>query len=294
MTAPTVMFCIGATKAGTSWLYRYLHDHPQVWLRSIKEIHFFDTWDLNDHATTRDIFVRHRHGLNARLPAASSDWQRKNIERQIRDADQVLSLIDGDAADAGAYVSYLQEGAGEAQVVGDLTPSYALLSEDRFREMAKMGERVVFIYLMRDPVARLWSHVRMQAVRNPGKKYPLEVKAQNIMGRVVHDKAEKHILERGDYRSVIKRLKASVAPEDCFFEFSENLGSEASVTRLCEFLGIDVAPVKRATAHEGQKIPMREGHEEAAVDLLSRQYKFAKRTFGDLPAKWEARLEALA
>lgn len=34
---------IGAQKAGTSWLYRNLKYHKQVWLPPVKELHYFDT-----------------------------------------------------------------------------------------------------------------------------------------------------------------------------------------------------------------------------------------------------------
>jgi len=34
--------CIGAEKAGTTWLYEMLKAHPSVWMPPIKEIHYFD------------------------------------------------------------------------------------------------------------------------------------------------------------------------------------------------------------------------------------------------------------
>jgi hypothetical protein len=33
---------IGAQKAGTTWLYRNLQEHPEVWLPPEKELHYFD------------------------------------------------------------------------------------------------------------------------------------------------------------------------------------------------------------------------------------------------------------
>ena len=30
MADPTLLICVGATKAGTSWMYRYLHDHEEM------------------------------------------------------------------------------------------------------------------------------------------------------------------------------------------------------------------------------------------------------------------------
>jgi hypothetical protein len=42
---PTFQICTGATKAGTSWLYRYFLGHPDCHLRAIKERHFFNSAD---------------------------------------------------------------------------------------------------------------------------------------------------------------------------------------------------------------------------------------------------------
>ena len=33
---------VGAQKAGTTWLYRSLRTHPQVWMPREKELHYFD------------------------------------------------------------------------------------------------------------------------------------------------------------------------------------------------------------------------------------------------------------
>ena len=45
---PTLMFCIGATKAGTSWLHRYISNHPESHMRGIKELHYFDALEFDD------------------------------------------------------------------------------------------------------------------------------------------------------------------------------------------------------------------------------------------------------
>ena len=44
MAEPPVLFCVGATKAETSLLYRALHDHPGCALKSVKELHYWDTF----------------------------------------------------------------------------------------------------------------------------------------------------------------------------------------------------------------------------------------------------------
>ena len=37
-----LFLCIGAQKAGTSWLFQQLTEHPALWLPTLKELHFFD------------------------------------------------------------------------------------------------------------------------------------------------------------------------------------------------------------------------------------------------------------
>lgn len=295
MSEPITLFCIGATKAGTSWLYRYLHDHPQVWLRSIKEIHFFDTWEFNDHHTSVDIFERHLASLQGRLQTVDMEWRAKNLRRQIGDAEQVLDLLRADAADPQAYLRYLREGGEDCKVVGDLTPAYAMLPKKRLADMAQLGSRAVFIYVMRDPVARLWSHVRMQAVRQRDVRFSDELKAQRIMNRVIKRGAEAHIPMRGDYRTTIRRLQAVVAPENCLFEFTENLGTPQSTQRICDFLTVDHVEIPaKDRVHQGAEIPMRDGHQDLAAQFLSGQYKFVQKTFGDLPQAWIKNLDSIS
>ena len=54
-------------------------------------------------------------------------------------------------------------------MVADMTPAYALLSEGRLTRMAGIGGDVRFLYLIRDPVERLWSHVRMIAAQRAAR-----------------------------------------------------------------------------------------------------------------------------
>ncbi len=79
-----------------------------------------------------------------------------------RDLDAAIALL-GRPESGAAYLDYLGAGQGAA-VVGDITPAYGLLSVERLRAMAALGE-TRFLYILRDPVARLWSHVRMIAGR---------------------------------------------------------------------------------------------------------------------------------
>lgn len=290
------MFCVGATKAGTSWLYRYLHAHPQCRLRSIKELHFFDTVDFSDYAHQLDTFARLRHDLGLRL-AAASGWQEANLARQIADVEAVMAIL-ATARDAGeaqalaGYRAYLAGRQGEgAGLMADITPGYALLSQARLAMMAALSPAVRFVYLMRDPVDRLWSHVRMQATRQrqPGEEVPL--KARRILNRVVKRGMETHIPARGDYRAVVEKLRAAVPPAQLLIDCTERLFSDEGLARLCAFLGIGFRPADTdQREHEGVRLAMEPGQKKQAAAFLAPQYEFVERNFGPLPARWQANM----
>src|SRR4029453_18936667 len=41
--------CVGAQKAGTSWLYHQLVSHPDFWMPPVKELHYFDEMTHSRH-----------------------------------------------------------------------------------------------------------------------------------------------------------------------------------------------------------------------------------------------------
>src|SRR5690242_8404543 len=46
--------CVGAQKAGTSWLYRQLEPHPDFWMPPVKELHYLDNLNRTKrHQTPR-------------------------------------------------------------------------------------------------------------------------------------------------------------------------------------------------------------------------------------------------
>jgi len=51
------LFVIGVNKAGTSWLYYLLNQHPDVFMSDVKELYFFGT----DQAGPEDLATYHSH-----------------------------------------------------------------------------------------------------------------------------------------------------------------------------------------------------------------------------------------
>ena len=166
---PRLVFGLGATKAGTSWLYRYLDAHPDCAMPTPKELHYFDRAD--------GVFdVDQRPDLEAKLETLPEDSARARAMRAYFDLLSQPELSDA------AYTHFVRKLGGDKPVFGDITPSYGLVSGNMLKRMAGLAD-TRFVFLMRDPVARLWSNIRMQAKRRAKKTGGADQKiAQTVAG----------------------------------------------------------------------------------------------------------------
>ena len=285
MATPILLFGIGATKSGTSWLYSYLRGHPECHLRSIKELHFFDSLEKS----SKNWHLKELDRKCGELEKALSSGKSVNAEwnaTHLADARIYAKILK--KHDEAGYLSYLTDGRTDESVVSDITPCYSMLSEDSLSHMASMTDDVRFVFLMRDPVDRLWSHIRMIAKRRSKTGDDIKKRAGWIFNRTL-DGGEDHILERGDYRGTLTRLQTSVNPERVFICTFEELFSDDALARLCRFLGITPLPGNYAKkVHAGAQVPMSGAQKKRAAAFLEPQYDFVAARMGPLPAAWEA------
>lgn len=288
MAAPVLMFGVGAAKSGTSWLYRYLAEHPECHLRTIKELHFFDARDLGNRDWYLRDMARKAEALERRIAASEATAPVDDI---VRLADLRLYARVLERGETEGYLAFLMEERAEERVVGDITPGYSLLSEKTLREMAGLSADVRFVYVMRDPVERLWSHVRMVARRRA--RGDLRRQAGRILDKVLVG-GETHISERGDYSGTVERLKAAVPPERLFLCTYEELLTQPVLDRLCAFLGIRPLPgAFEKRVHSGVEISMSDSQRQRAAAWLRPQYDYVAANLGALPPAWQASLAGI-
>lgn len=280
---PTVLYCVGATKAGTSWLYRHLSQHPDCHLRSIKELHYFD---MLEAGSQRRMTKRLRERILLLKSSIADGDTRPTLKRQLRDAEAWLDLISRPEADIPAYVSYLTEGRGERPVVADITPAYALLPEARLSQMQDAAPRTRFLYLLRDPVSRLWSQARMLATRRADDMAAFPARAAQMLEGML-ESIRNGLPDREDYIGAITRLKAAVRPERLMLLLQDEMMTAPGLSRLHAFLGIaDREGDFDRRVHEGTPLAMPDDLRARAQAALRPQYDFVARLFGDLPDSW--------
>ena len=298
MADPAILYCVGATKAGTSWLYRTLHDHPECHLRAVKEAHYWDTFDAATRTRQTAAFNHRLVEFQTARDAAQAQgigWKVANLNRRINDMTALIAVVAGDRQGDKAYRDWLCDGVGDRRLVADMTPNYATLPDNTFARMARLGPVTRFVYLIRDPLARLWSHVRMQAERQRQPHEAFEQKATNILTRILNRGQETHILERGDYPATVARLRRTIPADTLRVEYCERLFTEDGLRDMSAFLGLTYhAANGAAPAHEGPKATLDAGLAAKAVAFLKEHYDWAAGEIGPLPAAWQDNLARIA
>jgi hypothetical protein len=277
-----LLLCVGAAKAGTSWLHRVLSDHPGCALRSIKELHFFDALDRDEVDRQVEMLAERRAAYMADMEGAGPHRLAVRA-RQVKDCDDLAAVLR--AGDERAYLKYLTAGA-EGRMAADLTPAYALLSEERLRRMAGIAPDVRILYLIRDPVERLWSHVRMIAKARAEKDGNHEGRAAHVLSRVFRGR-ESEIAARGDYAGAIAKLARAVDPRRLMVAVTEEMLTPAGLARIMAFLGLTmpVADFSRRI-HEGAAGSLAPEARAEARAWLADQYDFVAEWLGRRPGAW--------
>lgn len=285
MSDVTLLFGIGATKAGTSWLQYYLERHAQVHLWTHKELHYFDALDEKNVMWQVDQLCDKRMNLRAKMKAAEGD-AKKRLRFEVEEIDRWLGVICRGKEAPGAYMAFLKQGRGGKTVVGDITPAYALLSQDRLKSMHALNPVTKFVYLMRDPISRLWSNIRMMASWGGGSATDMQNRADWIFDRWVKG-SEDALAARCDYIGPLTRLTAAIPEPDRYVGFYEDLFTPDSVARICAFIGIDAteAPLEKRV-HESVRLTFDATRRAIAADRLAPQYQFVETMFGTLPNRW--------
>ncbi|PID35148.1 MAG: hypothetical protein CR964_01195 [Rhodobacterales bacterium] len=275
---------MGATKAGTSWLFDHLHERPEVHLPAVKELHYFDSLESGNGGWQRKQFQAQLAQAEARLTKVKTEkgmlWHR----RLIKDLTEWLEVFDGRTAHHEAYLDFLGRGREGVRVIGDFTPSYGLLKEKTLRTMAGLTDRVRFVYLMRDPVERLWSNIRMMVGSDDAQALDRKIKGV-LSGTAVN------LLDRSNYRRTLKRLTSVIAPDALHIEYYERLFTPEAMARLGAFLGI--TPVEARfdrVVHRGVPAELTEERRRQLMQVVKPQYNFVERFMGELPAEWTKKM----
>lgn len=186
--------CIGAQKAGTTWLIANLKSHPQIWTPPfIKELHYFDAVHL-DYGKERLLHRYEKRGgrMIEKFPDRKSYFDK---------------VIDPTFAFTDPWYRHIFSIAGKRFKKGECTPLYCALNEAGVAHVKSLMPDVRLIYMVRDPFDRAMSSFRMD----------MDHAGTNDGDKMAHMLDEELFISRGDYRSNIPRWEKEFDPSQILY-----------------------------------------------------------------------------
>ena len=223
---------IGAQKSGTAWLFQNLKTHPQIWMPPEKEIHFFDFPPLIPFYFL--LFAPER---------AIRHWAKN---RMIRDYRKVLSGEQTASWNIRYYFSLRTRGWYKSlftpditQIAGEITPRYSIISEKSVAKVHSLMPDGKIIYLLRNPIDRMWSDVAMYHSARFGHEGLHTVNEQSIV-KFLQD--PKH-LASSHYLKNLQQWEKFYPSEQIFVGFFEQLGDTPKefLQSIYQFLEVDAS-----------------------------------------------------
>ncbi len=266
-----MFFVVGAGKAGTTWLHDYLSSHDQVSCGPTKEYSYFNYfW---------------RTGGDGKRPFVwwNTCLAQMSLARRTGAARGYVGSLIYTLRNPLDYKETLRGKDPLTRAFGDVSPRYATLGAEAFAEMKSMHPRTKFVFVMRDPVDRLWSAAQMK-LRNPRYKRRA-AKADFLMTQL----DDKLVFESMNYPRTVEALFQSVPEDDIIIMFYETMFEQAEIDRLCSELGVEAREAqfeKRVYAETKGEMPV--SWARAMYLELKHMYQFVEQRFpAAIPDYWK-------
>ncbi len=214
------LFLIGAAKAGTSSVTRFLESNPDVFVSPIKEPTFFCT-DVNKHFSAE--FEKQRR-INLQEYLSKSD--RQSVHQYV-----VESLVDYER---------LFEGSESSKIIVE-SSTYYLPSKDAPAKIKKYNPNARIIAVLRSPVDRIRSHYLMDW-RTGIERRSLEVclREEVELGVQAHFGNCRMYLAQSDYEACLRRYRDNFDKDAILvLSYDELFKNEScSINKILEFLDL--------------------------------------------------------
>ncbi len=245
--------CIGAQKAGTTWLHRNLDTHPDVSFPYFKELHYYD--EIEEGICT-NLYCRFFDGH------WKNEWWRHTLKYSLyeaykaKDLHKLMWLSKYFFAPRGKrwYRSLFPNEAGT--ITGDMTPEYGILRQELIRQIHSNYPQTKIILLLRNPIERDWSNIKMWQKRVKGMKSIQDVDMQFLIGQAKHNN------DLSNYKMMIENWGSIFPKENFLIRFFDEI-KEDPINLLKDtykFLGINSdhsAGTEKSVVNKGltDKIP---------------------------------------
>ena len=213
-------FVVGAAKAGTTSLYNYLAEHPEIYLSPVKEPNYFSI-DI-DPSKFRDDYDEL---VDFELEPYLNGPMNETIH---------IAFVH----DEGLYKKLFKNVKNEI-AIGEASNSYlySRVAAERIREIVPNSK---IIMMLRNPITRAFSHYLMN-VGSQYKQISFKEELENDLKKNTKGWGISHIyLELGSYHEQVKRYIDNFPPENVGIYIYEDYqkNPRKTVTDIYKFLGV--------------------------------------------------------
>lgn len=240
-TKPPMFICIGLPKTGTTWLYRNLKKHPQVFLPNFKEIsYFWRNFCLPDDGNLLKRYIRY-HRFNK-----SSDiiFFKKRADKYLKNLFSIKTILVREfiwdfkyfcfPCTDSWYLSLFKIASGK--ISGDISPAYYRLPEEAIRGISELLPDAKIIIFVRNPIDRVFSNAKMELCLQQNKKF------EEVPEQCFYDLFNKEFNVCPSYIRLIAQWSKYFPEKNIHVNFYEKLAAQPFefLTEICEFLEIDI------------------------------------------------------
>jgi hypothetical protein len=182
------------------------------------------------------------------------------------------------------YFDLLIECNPAIELVGDITPSYSMLNAEHFSFIKKgltdRGFEIKVLFIMRDPLQRAWSMLRMNRANIKNKNINHQFKTNEEQALLDSYKMPDSVL-RTKYDRTILELEKVFAPAEIFYGFYETFFTAKSYSALSGFLDIQLnTPDFHAKINSVKESDsLSSNTKKEIVDFYQETYRFVEKKF---------------
>mgnify|MGYP003706392557 CR=1 FL=1 len=204
----TFVLGLGCQKSGSTWMHSYLNSHPKVDMGICKEYHFFDT-----------LYHPNLFQFRKQTEALTKTFK---MRLQHPDASMRMKFY----RSPEKYYKYFHRLAKQKhiEIVGDITPSYAALSENNLKEiktkLESYGFNVKVIYFMRDPIERI---ISAESMYRKNRARAGKTDTNSFEESVMKSYRSSEMEIRTQYNKTVPAIENTFQKQDIFFDFYESL-----------------------------------------------------------------------
>ncbi|WP_172331277.1 sulfotransferase [Mangrovicoccus sp. HB161399] len=259
-----LLFCAGMPRCGTTWLNSQLIAHPGIPRVPRKEIHYFmRQYGSVDRLTEAARQTQFRNFVNAASIVEPSD--QRGVAERVPMAGLAAGPADAEGYwapggpcavrydrltdDLAWYLRYLQgpvcdawyrrlfQDVEDGAWALDFSTTNGLVVPEGFQAMARFAPDARAVLVLRNPLDRLWSHLRLQ-LRLSRREKDLDTMTPMQAASYIR---QQHLMGSSLYAPVVEGVMRAFAPEKRLILSFDRIEADPAgvVGEVLEFLGLD-------------------------------------------------------